>query len=510
MRLTTTGKKPVMTLNSRVISPYLLRNSIGDVAVDMEKTIRETHHITVKWTDGTEHKINQLKNLSLGDTNSSPDIHVSKVTKALEHFITDAFDMTYGPSPGFEAVRCAIAREYRAIFSADVSAGDVIIGNGVTGLMDPIAKVFCSNDPAAPANFITSEIFYGPWVARTEAFPLTAKFVRIDSQGQPQVSASDIDSNTKFVEFSTVANPNGNAITENTVRKMAEALRTVRNERNQAVAMVVDDIYFDYLPAEKRINYFKIAENYGIPLIYIRGIDKKMGTGYHGASMTIRRMPQNILEELNEMIQHHFKYEGGSFLSIHPQTQILIGYNALVMAGASGKEIKEWMLGLPDSKVKMAGNRSEFERTVREYANWKNTNAPQQGLFSENVINQFVRDFENTLLMFKNWFSQLAEKIAKNPDILRLPFGMPDIPLYAFVEVITEKFNNSTAFALDRLQMTGIRPTPGLSFTSLEIRKELKYPRVRFAMVDDLLMSFDGKVQNAADVLIEYLKSLKS
>ena len=380
-------------------------------------TGRKLKRENIQWIhNGIKHGVISL---NIGDTHLEKDIIVPSMVKEAIHTAIESQPMCYTLSEGHPVLTKSIARTYA------VPDSEVFVTNGVTEAIYFLARLFAQVTGNAKEarkvsrrtewpNVILIRPVYPPWSGILLEFGLKLHLVdRHDTGklcGQPDITQikRQIDPGTQAITLIPADNPTAAVLTKKTVEDVARIIQECR-KKGQNIFLIVDNVYKEFIKPAKRINYIEIANKHGIPLILLEGIDKILGTGLHGGWMIV-----HIPTKLE---------------SLHRQTLESIRSLFSKYTGAN---------------------------TITQYAMIPYFNDYERVLV----------DIKKNLVKFNLWCNKFIRGLKKGEKrLLRFKYGVSELPLYLWLEIIPKKiWANATEFADDLVRTTGIMVAPGDPF----------------------------------------------
>ncbi len=362
--------------------------------------------------------------LNIGDTHLEKDIIVPSLIKEAVHKCIESERICYTFSAGDPRLIKSVARYY------GVTDSDVFIVNGVSESIVFLSRLF-ARIPTSRANIrqcvrvgqpwhnvMLVNPVYPPWsgllLEHGVALTLVDRYLDGPRCGQPCLEEikEKINPGTQAIVLITADNPTGKALTRETVEKTARILSDVRKKNGQAIFMVVDDIYREFIDPRRQVDFIQISKKYKVPLILLGGIDKILGTGFHGGWMVLHipRDPalQTLAKQTPEAIRILFsKYLGAN--------------------------------------------------TITQYA--------MRPYFDE--MDLVRRDIKKNIDTFKRWAKEFVKGLLKleKAKLIKFKYGPPELPLYLWLEIIDiDRWGSATEFADDLVRQTGVLVAPGGPF----------------------------------------------
>ena len=386
--------------------------------------------------------------LNIGDTHLEKDIIVPGVVKEAIHRCIESQRICYTFSEGDPSLIKSIANKF------GVSETEVFVVNGVTESIFFIGRMLAQT-VGTPAeclsfarrthwpNMILIRPVYPPWnglmMENGLDIKLAERHLSGHLRGQPDISGikDKINQETRGIVLIPADNPTGKVLSQETVEGIAVLICKQQKKKND-IFLIVDNIYCEFIKLEQRVNYIQIAEKYKIPLILLGGIDKTLGTGLHGGWMIIH-IPKE-LEHLHRATLEAMRVLFAKYLGANTITQY-----------AMMPYFNEYEMVLVDIKKNLA-----------KFHLW---------------CNKFIKGFKP------------AEK-----KFLRFKYGVPELPLYLWLEIIPKNiWANATEFADDLVKSTGILVAPGDPFGDKNC--------IRISVVRDPL-----KPLNIPKIIIDFMR----
>ncbi|MEK7449481.1 MAG: pyridoxal phosphate-dependent aminotransferase [Planctomycetota bacterium] len=362
--------------------------------------------------------------LNIGDTHLEKDIIVPSLVKEAVHRAIESQRICYTFSEGEPDLIKSVAHHY------GVSESEVFILNGVTEAIFFLARLFariptgdgdlsCSTQRNQPwHNIMLIRPVYPPWsgilLEHGIALTLVDRYTDGARCGQPCLEEikEKINPATLAVVLISADNPTGKVLTRQTVENIARILKYYREKKGQTIFMIVDDIYRDFVEPDKRVDFLKISNEYKVPLLLLGGIDKILGTGFHGGWLVVhipripafKRLSRQTLEAIRILFS---KYLGAN--------------------------------------------------TITQYA--------MKPYFDESEL---VRpDVKKNIDKFRLWSDKFIKGLLKleKEKLLKFKYGVPELPLYLWLEILNfRKWGSATRFAEALVTKTGILVAPGDPF----------------------------------------------
>lgn len=357
---------------------------------------------------------------NIGDTHLEKDILVPQLVKEAVHQCMEQQRICYTFSEGDPTLTKSIAKKH------GVSDTEVFVTNGVTEGILFIGRLFGQiigkpEDGLAYANrkdnwpgVILISPVYPPWSGITMEYGLKVELAhRHDSgklKGQANIAEikSKINSGTRAVVLIPADNPTGKVLPPDNIEEIAKLLAEEKNNGKE-IFLIVDNVYMEFIKPEMRVDYIQLADKYKLPLILLGGIDKVLGTGFHGGWMIIH-VPKE-LERLHKLT---------------PDTM------RLIFAKYTGAN------------------------TITQYAM----------LPYFNDYDRVLPDINKNLDKFHLWNNKYIKAFKPyEKEFLRFKYGPPELPLYLWLELVPQNvWENATAFADDMVKTTGVLVAPGDPF----------------------------------------------
>jgi aspartate/methionine/tyrosine aminotransferase len=357
--------------------------------------------------------------LNIGDTHLEKDIIVPSIVKEAIHRCVESQRICYTFSEGDPSLIKSIANKFC------VPETEVFVINGVTESIFFISRMLAQT-VGTPAeclrfarrtnwpNMILINPVYPPWNGIMMEHGLNIKLAERHLsgrlRGQPDIAGikNKINQSTRGVVLIPADNPTGMVLTTETVENIAKLICSEQKKKHD-MFLIVDNIYSEFIKPEKRVNYIQIADKYKIPLIFLGGIDKILGTGLHGGWMIIH-IPKELeylhRETLEAMRVLFAKYLGANTITQYAMLPYFNDYEMVL---------------------------TDIKKNLTKFHLW---------------CNKFIRGFKP------------AEK-----NLIRFKYGIPELPLYLWLEIIPRNiWANATEFADDLVKSTGILVAPGDPF----------------------------------------------
>ena len=509
---------PYLKLSER----YSLRNNLVIPLISkMEQQILKEDRIIRNWggekrvlTEVFDKTLTGTERKTIGDLFLPDGNIVPQIMKDVGSFSWQVYDPNYSDSIGWQKPREAIKIYYKQEdrleqLGIDLPLNRIIIGEGVTGLMRPIFKLFA--DPTQPQtlesparSFGAGAIGYAPWFGTGIQEGVFPEFYPVDSRHCPQVTAADISPAVQFVQIYPAGNPGAMFIDRGAVENVARAISEANDRDKKARFLLVDDPYRQFIPKEKRVNYFEIAKKYGIPLILVSSFDKPISTGAHGGWMVYWIPPE--MEKLGKLIDDNMNIIQGVYLGTNAVTQIQIMIYHLILAGFDEKKLTEWMMGIPKNAPTRNMDDEEFLRKIHEYGS--------AGLFHEarNMLDGIDRNLSDS------WerTNSVLRALEGNERYVKLQGEKPDMPFYLFLQLLPDlkpdqmPWPDVSSYLYSLAFDTGIGGTDGLPFIGQGYETAYGFSW-RYAVVGSPMMnSLDnpGEKINFITENINYIKAI--
>lgn len=437
-------------------SRYSLRgNPVVALAQNMERRILAEGPVNVEW-EGKK-SIKEIVRLNLGDLFLPGGHRPPWSMQTAGMMAEDVFTHNYSASAGYLKARKATQLYYKTEYGAEIPEGRIFLGEGVTGLMEPIGKLFMNSAGGSAPTFGSGAIFYPPWVGSMMQFGLMPTFFPVDGRHQPIISNENLSDSTRFVILYSVGNPGGMLIDGQTAQSAASEIRKAMERTGNLIFLIVDDAYEQFISEETRLNFFKIAESAGVPLMLLSGFDKPASTGYHGGWMAVH-FPQGMEAEASQ-----FDSKAGDvysqYLGTNTNTQFKMMVYNLIRSKLSGKEIKEWILEPPYNEPTRRWPEKKTQKLMGKYE--------RRGFFEK--TDTLFRDIQKNLQLSWKRLDQTMDHLGKIGKYIELPSSKPDIPFYLFLKLReTGPWKDANAFVVDVFNNTGIALSPGHSFIAEE------------------------------------------
>ncbi len=370
---------------------YTLR---GSAAVKLEVALQEEGI----WHHGEVH--HGVLRHDIGNTNVSPSIILPKTVQDAVTAAIGGEQIAYTESAGMPRLRKAIAGAYR------VGAEEVFFVNGVTEAVLFTALLFTNTG----GNLVLTKPVYPPWVGILLLHGINVHMANRENSnsGAPNIDSvgSKFDDRTIGVVLISADNPTGLLLDMKIVEGVAELLQKHMLATRRPLFLIIDDIYLEYIPEERRNDYFAVSEKYGVPLLYMAGVDKTIGTGFHGGYLIV-----HVPEALGREMRAQMLEDANTVFAMYLGANTLTQYATLPY----------------------------FERY-------------------ETVSTELAPNFE----MFNRWSAAFRESILRRNGI-RYYFKPPDLPFYHWLK-LPKSVPDSERFALDLVRNHGICVTPGTPF----------------------------------------------
>lgn len=356
---------------------------------------------------------------NIGDTHIEKDIIVPAMVKESVHRAIESQRICYTFSEGDPALTKSIARRF------GVSDTEVFVVNGVTEAIFYIARMLgqimgtpkgamkLSRQTPWP-NVLLLRPVYPPWNGIMMEYGLKVDFTeRYDSgrlKGQADVSQikGKINGATRGVVLIPADNPTGKVLNKESIEGIAGLIHQELKKKHE-MFLIVDNVYEEFIRPGDRVNYVKLAEKYKIPLILLGGIDKVLGTGFHGGWMVVH-IPdgmEHLRRDTLEIMRLLFsKYTGANTITQYAMMPFFDEYEMVLV---------------------------DIKKNIDKFHLW---------------CNRFIKGLKG------------AER-----EFLRFKYGHPELPLYLWLEIMPKNiWANATEFADDLVKTTGVLVAPGDPF----------------------------------------------
>ncbi|MFA6530133.1 MAG: pyridoxal phosphate-dependent aminotransferase, partial [Candidatus Micrarchaeia archaeon] len=226
--------------------------------------------------NGIEHGVLRY---DIGNTHSNPIIVTPETVRKAIAIMAETERIPYTPSSGTHPLKQALSNAY------GVPCDEIYVVNGVTEAVGVTALLFSNSG----GEIVLPTPIYPPWAGILLLHGVEIKPALRQGSGILDIKSVGTALGPKSIGsvIITAGNPDGLFMDIKTAEGMAAVLHSNMVEHGRLQFLVVDDIYLEQIPKEQRIDYFAISERYGIPLIYLGGIDKTLGTGLHGGHMIL-------------------------------------------------------------------------------------------------------------------------------------------------------------------------------------------------------------------------------
>jgi aspartate/methionine/tyrosine aminotransferase len=471
------------------VNGYSLRgNPVVPLIKSMGSRILAEGPISAEW-GGKKREISQIMPLTIGDLFLPGGSRVPKLMQRTAKLAWNGYYPNYSESAGYAKACEAVALYYQRQYGVEIPLHRINLGEGVTGLMQPIGKMFSDPTGKTKPNFITGAIGYPPWVGTLLMYDINPKFAPVDLVHAPQITGDMFDPQTRFVLLYSVDNPGGMCAGRENAESAAEAIAQAQKKSGHAIFLVVDDAYEQLIPDSKRVNFFEIAKKHGIPLMLLSGFDKPVSTGAHGGWMVAWIPPE--MEKVGEKFDDALASINSEYLGTNATTQIQMMVYNLVRAGMRGYEIRKWMLDMPANAPARKREGHAFENVLEKHV-YK--------------TGKMLKEISQNLSQSWEWSDSVWKLLEGNERLIGLPGRKPDIPYYLFLKLESGPWKNSSDFAVDLANNTGIGVTPGEPFIARESVSQYG-PHFRIAVTKDPTMSLldgSGNSGNFANILLEF------
>ncbi|GEM_PF-2584836 len=260
---------------------------------------------------GVEHG---LLEFHIGNTNANREIQVPNTVRKTLHRVIDNEPMAYTESQGIPELRESVAKRY------GVQQDEVFIVNGVTHALELTALFFTNTG----GHVVLTCPVYPPWAGILLLHGVGVKTALRNKKegGKPNLEAirSESAGNCCGTVLISADNPTSLFLDSDSGRGAANILRGRMVEDRRMRFLIIDDIYFDQIPIEKRIDYIALSEACEVPLICMGGIDKSIGTGLHGGYLIVH-IPKKLGKERREKILGKLNDIFAMFLGANTLTQ---------------------------------------------------------------------------------------------------------------------------------------------------------------------------------------------
>jgi aspartate/methionine/tyrosine aminotransferase len=403
----------------------------------------------VQWThQGIRHGVIFC---NIGDTHLEKDIIIPQVVKKAVHQCIEQQRICYTFSEGDPVLIKSIANKF------GISDTEIFVTNGVTECILFLGRLFgmivgkpedaliYTKQKSDWSNIILVGPVYPPWSGIMMEYGMKVELAyRHDSgklKGQANIAEirNKINNGTKAVVLIPADNPTGKVLPPDNIEDVAILLaEEKRNGRN--IFLIVDNVYMEFIKPEMRVDYIKLADKYKLPMILLGGIDKVLGTGFHGGWMIIH-VPKE-LEHLHKLTPDTMrlifaKYTGANTITQYAMMPYFNKYETVLV---------------------------DIKKNIAKFHLW---------------CNKFIRGLKP------------AEK-----KFLRFKYGIPELPLYLWLEIIPKNiWVNATEFADDLVKSTGVLVAPGDSFGDKNC--------IRISVVRDPI-----KPLNLPKIIIDFMKKI--
>lgn len=357
---------------------------------------------------------------NIGDTHLEKDIVIPQVVKEAVHQCIEQQRICYTFSEGDPVLIKSIANKF------GISDTEIFVTNGVTEGILFIGRLFGQivgkpEDGLSYANrkgnwpgIVLIGPVYPPWSGIMMEYGMKMNLAYRHEAGKLKGQAniaeikSKINNGTRAVVLIPADNPTGKMLPPDNIKAVAKLLaEEKKNGRN--IFLIVDNVYMEFIKPEMRVDYIKLADKYKLPMILLGGIDKVLGTGFHGGWMIIH-VPKE-LERLHKLAPDTMrlifaKYTGANTITQYAMMPYFNEYEKVLV---------------------------DIKKNLAKFHLW---------------CNKFIKGFKP------------AEK-----KFLRFKYGAPELPLYLWLEIIPKNiWANATEFADDLVKSTGVLVAPGDSF----------------------------------------------
>ncbi|MFH0888473.1 MAG: pyridoxal phosphate-dependent aminotransferase [Planctomycetota bacterium] len=387
----------------------------GNPALISGKRLKQEN---IKWThQGITHGVIFC---NIGDTHLEKDIVIPQVVKKAVHRCIEQQRICYTFSEGDPSLIKSISAKF------GVSDTEIFITNGVTEAILFLGRLFgqiigkpedgltCARRKSNWPGIVLVSPVYPPWNGIMMEYGLKVNLAcRHDSgklKGQANIAEikNKINSGTQAVVLIPADNPTGKVLPPDNIEEVAKLL-VKEKENGKDIFLIVDDVYREFIDPKMRVDYIKLADKYKLPLILLGGIDKVLGTGFHGGWMIIH-VPKE-LERLHKLTPDTMrlifaKYTGANTITQYAMMPYFNDYNRVL---------------------------SDIKKNLKKFHNWSN---------------KYIKGFKT---YSKNY--------------LRFKYGPPELPLYLWLELVPKNvWANATEFADDLVKTTGVLVAPGDPF----------------------------------------------
>ncbi len=442
--------------NLKLSDRYSLRgNPVVPLIEKMQNEIKEKGPIAVQW-GGTEKIISRVVRTNLGDLFLEGGSATPRVIRQAGLLVEQNYNHNYSASLGYFATRKAKQEFYLRRYNVEIPLNRILIGEGVTAFMHVIARMFLQSAGSKSPTFGAPGIGYPPWAGTLMQYGIFPIFYPVDSSHYPQVDANRLDETSRFVLLYSLGNPGGIKIDEQTVASAAQEIRKFMEMHGKSIVLVIDDAYWAFL-RDKGVDFFKIAKEYKIPMILLSGIDKPLGTGFHGGAAVVYVPPE--MENTAKTLDYAIASLNSQYLGTSTNTQFKMMVYDLILAGYAGKDIKKWIENLPRNEPtpRWTGTR-RFERILRKYDDMELFKHPET----------LVEDIDKNLQKHWGWAESVLSNVVGDGKLVSLHGERPDVPFYLFLQLKSGPWENSNQFSIDLAKNTGIAVSPGDSFIADE------------------------------------------
>lgn len=444
------------------INPYLpaadrysLRgNPVVPIIEQMQGRILADGPIGVQW-GGKERTIGQVVRANLGDLFLEGGSRPPRVMRQAGMLVEGQYNHNYSSSLGYFAARRAKREFYLKNYGVDIPLNRLLLGEGVTGMMHVLARMFLNSAGGESPTFGAPGIGYPPWAGTMMQYGIRPIFYPVDSRHLPAVDAKRLDATSRFVLLYSLGNPGGIRADEQSVANAAAELRKFMDRRKQSIFLVVDDAYWAFFGG-KGIDFFGIAKEYNVPLMHLSGFDKPASTGYHGGWMAIYVPPG--MEETAKTTDYAIASLNSQYLGTNTNTQFKMMVYDLIFSGYDGKGIRDWMLNAPGNEpTRRWGGTAKFKQMLRQFEEKEIFRKPET----------LLDDIKKNLERHWGWASSILRNVSGS-ELISLHGKRPDVPFYLFLQLKGGPWENSNQFAVDLARSTGIAVSPGDSFIADE------------------------------------------
>lgn len=263
----------------------------------------------IQWEhNGKKHSVLRF---DVGNTSRSKEIIIAESIKDAVCVAVSSKPITYTESGGMFTLRKALAEIY------GINPDEIFFVNGVTEAVMFASLLFANSN----SNIVLTKPVYPPWAGVLLLNGVDVRMAERLESSVPDLESieSKLDSGTRAVTLISADNPTGLILGMETVEGVAQLLQKHILSTCRIAFLIVDDIYAEYIPPERRNNYFAVSEQYGIPMLFMSGIDKTLGTGFHGGYLIVH-VPE-VLSRIRETILDKVRTAFAMYLGANALTQ---------------------------------------------------------------------------------------------------------------------------------------------------------------------------------------------